>query len=67
VTIIKKTELGRMWTEMVFASFEVLTRHSSGRTEESMKTLNQDIRCPGRDLNQEPPEYKSELFQLEAP
>jgi hypothetical protein len=32
----------------------------------TMKTLNKGSRCPGRELNQEPPEYKSEMFPLET-
>jgi hypothetical protein len=31
-----------------------------------MIPLTLDIRCPGRDLNQELPKYKSEFFQLET-
>jgi hypothetical protein len=39
--------------------FKVLSLHLSGGTEETVENLSQDCRSPGRDLNQEPPEYEA--------
>jgi hypothetical protein len=49
--------LERMWKEAVLAYFKVLSWHSTEGIEENHKK-SQDIRCPGRYLNQAPPEYK---------
>jgi hypothetical protein len=40
-------------------NFKVLYRNSPGRTEKNTKTLNQDIRSPGRDLKPGPLEYEA--------
>jgi hypothetical protein len=55
--MLKLEECGRKLSLPVFKVLE---------SRKTIKTLNQDIRCPERDLNQEPPEYKSALFQLKT-
>lgn len=45
--------------------FKELLRHSSGGNEGHPKHLGHDIRCPDRDWNQAPPEYKSVALALE--
>jgi hypothetical protein len=44
----------------------VLSRDSSVGLSTATKYFSEDSRFPGRDTNQEPPEYKSELLPLEA-
>jgi hypothetical protein len=44
------------------AQFKVLSRLFAGGTEETTKSVSQDIRSPGRDLNPEPPEYEAEVL-----
>jgi hypothetical protein len=44
--------------QAVMAHFKVLSQRLRGGTEKNTKTLSQDIRSPGRDLNPRPPEYE---------
>jgi hypothetical protein len=46
---------------------EVLSQNLPGRTEENTKYLSQESRCPGRDENRAPPEYKSEALPFRQP
>jgi hypothetical protein len=39
--------------------FKVISQHSLGGTEENHKSLSQDSRFPGRDLNSVSPEYEA--------
>jgi hypothetical protein len=43
---------------------ELLSWNFLGGTEENYRNLNHDALCPGRDLNQTPPEYKSGMLLL---
>jgi hypothetical protein len=53
------------WKVAVETYFKELLRHSSGGNEEHPKHLGHDIRCPDRDRNQAPPQYKSAALPLE--
>jgi hypothetical protein len=53
-------EFGRIWKKAIAAEFMVLSRHLFGATEENHeKTLSQDSRSPGLDLNSVLPEYEA--------
>jgi len=44
-------ELERMWKEMVITSFEALSCHFPGRTEETTRHFSQDSWCPNQESN----------------
>jgi hypothetical protein len=55
-------ELNRMWR------YELQFQHSIGCTEENNKTGNytESSQCPGKDLNQVSPKYKSEVIPVSS-
>jgi hypothetical protein len=58
-------KLEGMLKESAVAKFQLVPRNISGRTEENTKNLSQDSRCPVRNSNWAPPEYKSEASPLD--
>jgi hypothetical protein len=59
-------ELERTWKEAVIAYFKILSCHFLEELIKIMKKFSQDSSCGGQDLNQAPPEYKSEALYLES-
>jgi hypothetical protein len=55
-------ELERMWKEAVVAYSKLPSWHFLGETGENEENHNQDSRCPARDSNQAPSEYKSDAL-----
>jgi hypothetical protein len=51
-------EFDRTWKEADMICVKVLSRHSAGGLRKTTKTFSLDTRCPGRDPNQAPSEYK---------
>jgi hypothetical protein len=54
------SELKLLGKEEGFCYFLVLFRNCCGEIEETDKSLNHDRRCPERDWNRVPTEYKSD-------
>jgi hypothetical protein len=48
-------------------SVQVLSQQLPGETEETRTNLIQDSKCPGRDPNRVPSEYKSKALSLDSP
>jgi hypothetical protein len=63
--MIANDELEEMWKEVVVAWFNVLSRHFL-ELRRNYDNLNQDSRCPRRDSNLAPHEYKSEALSFES-
>jgi hypothetical protein len=50
-----------MWNVVVMVSFDVLSQHLLGRTEENLKK-SQDSWPPDNNLSTEPPEYEQMYY-----
>jgi hypothetical protein len=55
----------RMRKEAVITQFWFSARHLPRKTDKNHEKI-QNSRCPGRDSNRTPPEYKSEPLPLDA-
>jgi hypothetical protein len=60
--MIVNNELERMWKEAAVALFKELSRHLTGRTEETHENLIQTSLSLGRNLNPGSPRYEAEVI-----